>query len=97
MKHKDMSQNDSSALPVAAGAVIDHGDGGYREAAIIRTRRRGGLDPIVEAQRIAGGEKRGLKGGTETLNRAKSTYLSSEYSGENDRRPRAGLITRKEI
>ncbi len=46
---------------------------------------------------ISGGEKRGLRGGPETLERAKTTYLKSEYSGPNDRRPRPGQVTRTEI
>jgi hypothetical protein len=54
-------------------------------------------DPIFEAQMLGGGEKRGLRGGPETLERAKSTYLKSEYSGPNDRRPRPGRVTKTEI
>ena len=49
------------------------------------------------AQVIAGGPQRGLKGGPETLDRARSTYLGAEYSGDNDRRPRAGLIRKTDI
>lgn len=36
------------------------------------------------------GVKRGLRGGQEVLDQARSTYLSSEYSGGADRRPRPG-------
>jgi len=44
-----------------------------------------------------GGVKRGLRGGDETLDRARSTYLSTEYSGPADRRPRRGKIAKTEI
>lgn len=51
-----------------------------------------------EAQRLGqGGAKRGLRGGQEVLDQARSTYLSSEYSGAADRRPRPGVIKKTEI
>jgi hypothetical protein len=43
------------------------------------------------------GQKRGLRGGQEVLDTARSTYLGTEYSGPADRRPRAGLIKKTEI
>lgn len=43
------------------------------------------------------GIKRGLRGGPETLDAARSTYLGTEYSGPNDRRPPPGRITKTEI
>lgn len=77
-------------LPVPVGPVTD------------RTEpRRAGPTPPADAtyaaQLLSGGEKRGLKGGPETLERAKTTYLKSEYSGSSDRRPRPGRVTRTEI
>lgn len=44
-----------------------------------------------------GGQKRGLRGGSETLDRARSTYLETEWSGPSDRRIRRGRITKTEI
>jgi len=44
-----------------------------------------------------GGQKRGLRGGQEVLDAARSTYLGTEYSGHADRRPRAGVIRKTEI
>jgi hypothetical protein len=44
-----------------------------------------------------GGEKRGLKGGKEVLNKARGAYLGAEYSGEADRRPPPGLVKKTEI
>ena len=44
-----------------------------------------------------GGQKRGLRGGPETLEQARSTYLETEWSGPADRRPRPGRITKTEI
>jgi len=43
------------------------------------------------------GQKRGLRGGQEVLDTARSTYLGTEYSGPADRRPKAGLIKKTEI
>lgn len=43
------------------------------------------------------GQKRGLRGGQEVLDSARSTYLGTEYSGEADRRPKAGLLKKTEI
>ena len=43
------------------------------------------------------GQKRGLRGGQEVLDAARSTYLGTEYSGTADRRPKAGLIKKTEI
>ena len=44
-----------------------------------------------------GGQKRGLKGGPEVLNKARGAYLGAEYSGDADRRPPPGLIKKTEI
>jgi hypothetical protein len=43
------------------------------------------------------GQKRGLKSGQETLDRARSTYMETEWSGPSDRRLRSGRITKTEI
>ena len=43
------------------------------------------------------GQKRGLKGGAPVLDAARSAYLGTEYSGEADRRPAAGIIMRSKI
>jgi len=43
------------------------------------------------------GQKRGLRGGQEVLDSARSTYLGTEYSGESDRRPQAGLLKKTQI
>ena len=59
-----------------------------------------GLDQVAEftAQLIGqGGVKRGLRGGPETLDKARSSYLGAEWSGGADRRPPTGRITKTEI
>ncbi|ALL15168.1 hypothetical protein [Caulobacter henricii] len=43
------------------------------------------------------GQKRGLRGGQEVLDSARSTYLGTEYSGEADRRPATGLLKKTQI
>ena len=82
-------------LPVPVGPVIDQGakEAPYRK----RKASTDANDASYAAQLLSGGEKRGLRGGPETLGRAKSTYLKSEYSGPNDRRPAPGRVTRTEI
>jgi hypothetical protein len=40
------------------------------------------------------GQKRGLRGGPETLEKARAAYLEAEYSGPSDRRLSAGRITK---
>jgi hypothetical protein len=42
------------------------------------------------------GQKRGLKGGPETLEKARTAYLEAEYSGPGDRRIPTGRITETE-
>jgi hypothetical protein len=82
-------------LPVPAGPVIDQGS---KED--VRRKPKSVMDAddaTYAAQLLSGGEKRGLRGGPETLERAKSTYLKSEYSGSNDRRPTPGRVTKTEI
>jgi hypothetical protein len=44
------------------------------------------------AQLLGGAPRRGLKGGPETLEEARHTYLETEYSGPADRRPKKGNI-----
>ena len=51
-----------------------------------------------EAQMLGqDGARRGLNGGQEVLSKARSTYLSSEYSGGGDRRPKPGQVKKTDI
>ncbi|MDP3853817.1 hypothetical protein [Phenylobacterium sp.] len=43
------------------------------------------------------GQKRGLRGGPETLGAARSVYTKTEWSGPADRRARKGGVTKTEI
>ena len=43
------------------------------------------------------GQKRGLKGGPPVLDQARSAYLEAAFSGQGDRRPRPGKVTKTEI
>ncbi len=43
------------------------------------------------------GQKRGLRGGQPVLDSARSAYLEAEWSGRDDRRIRAGRITKTKI
>ena len=55
--------------------------------------------PSAFAAQVLGqpGKKRGLKGGPEVLDTARSTYLSREFSGQKDRRPKPGQKRKAEI
>ena len=59
-----------------------------------------GFDQVAEfsAQLIGqGGAKRGLRGGPETLDKARNSYLGTEWSGDADRRPPTGRITKTDV
>jgi hypothetical protein len=43
------------------------------------------------------GQKRGLRGGEETLNLARSTYMDTEWSGRADRRLKRGRMTKTRV
>lgn len=82
---------DKPKLPVPVGPVVEH------DAPHGRRMHKGYERSDFAAQVLGEGEKRGLRGGPETLGRAKKTYLSSEYSGSNDRRPVPGRIRQEKI
>jgi hypothetical protein len=51
-----------------------------------------------EAQLLTQGTiKRGLRGGQEVLDTARTSYLRAEWSGPADRRPRQGMVTKTKI
>ena len=55
-------------------------------------------DPAFDAQMFTQGSiKRGLRGGKEVLDAARSTYLKTEWSGPSDRRPPEGLLTKTKV
>ena len=97
MTHDSKTPN----LPALSGPLIDKSDAigrkGFKRDATKSAKVQPAGTVSYSAQVLSGGEQRGLKGGAETLERAKSTYLKSEYSGKHDRRPKAGLITKTEI
>ena len=43
------------------------------------------------------GQRRGLKGGPPVLDAARASYLGTEYSGEKERRPPAGLVRKTDV
>lgn len=43
------------------------------------------------------GQKRGLRGGPETLEKARTTYLETEYSGSAERRIPTGVVRQTEV
>lgn len=59
--------------------------------------RRAALAAFAAQLMGQGGQKRGLRGGPETLDKARAAYLETEWSGPSDRRLRTGRITKTEI
>lgn len=55
------------------------------------------IDAAFAAQLLAGAPHRGLKGGPETLEQARTTYLQNEYSGPADRRRKKGRATNTDV
>jgi hypothetical protein len=85
-------------LPVPAGPVVDKSDHDASKARRHTDAAQSAYtNAAIDANILSGGEKRGLRGGPQTLKSAKSTYLSAEYSGPNDRRPKPGMIKKTEI
>jgi hypothetical protein len=81
------------------------GEDGARLPVVIEPRpeaapprsRRAALAAFAAQLMGQGGQKRGLRGGPETLDKARSAYLETEWSGPADRRVRTGRITKTEI
>jgi len=60
--------------------------------------RPAGPDPAFAAQLIGqGSSRRGLRGGAPVLDAARTSYLSTEFSGRDDRRPGSGEVTRTKV
>ena len=54
-------------------------------------------DAATRAHLLGEGQRRGLKGGPEVLEKARATYLNMEYAGPRDRRAKKGRITKTEV
>ena len=73
------------------------------EADAAKRRREPPLPTPAEVAAFAaqmmgqGGQKRGLRGGPETLDHARHAYLETEWSGDADRRHARGRIAKREI
>ena len=96
----EAAEPEAAAEPPPGQALVpvpspepEEADGQPRQAGT----RRGGFAGFAAQMLGQGGQKRGLRGGPETLDRARSTYLGAEWSGPADRRPRPGRITKTEI
>ena len=74
-------------LPVPVAAPAEQPD----------PRERNGFVAFIAQVLGQPGQKRGLRGGPETLEKARSAYLETEWSGPSDRRPGRGKITKTEI
>ena len=97
----DPAQGDAGAaaprsnLPVVASPGQTH----HRPADAADSRPAADRLAAAFAAHVLGqsGQKRGLRGGPQVLDRARSTYLGAEWSGHADRRPPKGAITKTEI
>lgn len=76
-------------LPAATGSA-------RAEAEAVRPKTP--AEAAFEAQLMTQGSvKRGLRGGKEVLDAARTTYLKTEWSGPKDRRPPQGALTRTKV
>ena len=92
-----MSQDDPSRLGRRA-TDRTAGAESARAPAIVAPIAKPQSDPAFDAQMLTQGTvKRGLRGGKEVLDAARSTYLKTEWSGPADRRPPEGLFTKTKI
>ncbi len=97
----DPAQGDAGAatprsnLPVIAGPAETH----RRPADAADAKPAAAKLAAAFAAHVLGqsGQKRGLRGGPQVLDHARSTYLGTEWSGHADRRPPKGVITKTEI
>ena len=69
------------------------------EAPLPPAAPRVGGAPAVFAAQVLGqeGQRRGLRGGKETLDAARTVYNQTEYSGAADRRARKGGAAKTEV
>jgi len=102
-----ISRTPSARRALTASRSPNHAsaDEGEEEVVFVRDEqperpsppRRGAFATFAAHVMGQSGQKRGLRGGQEVLDAARSTYLGTEYSGDSDRRPRAGVIRKTEI
>lgn len=85
--HPRRRSSDRANLPAVIEPAVKTRGGGARRAFVDLAAQLLGQE----------GRRRGLRGGQETLDTARETYLKTEFSGDADRRPAPGLITRKKI
>lgn len=89
----------ASRALVPAGERIDHAPDDMSPAGPAAGNADGADSSAVFAAQVIGqtGQRKGLKGGPPVLDAARSTYLTTEYSGANERRPRKGGATKTEV
>ena len=83
--------------PSPSRAVVPAGPARTHDSEPAPESARVPVDAAFAAQLLAGAPRRGLKGGPETLEQARTTYLQNEYSGPADRRAKKGRGTKTEI
>ncbi len=96
-RRADPRAKGSKAL-VPAGPVEDHEPTGPGPAAAAARPDAPG-SPAAFAAQLMGqtGQRKGLRGGPPVLDAARSSYLNTEYSGDNDRRPPLGRGKRTDV
>ena len=84
-----LSRRSRDAEQAFSPTASDDGESAADDAAPVEPEtprpRRFGFAAFA-AQLIGGVQKRGLRGGPETMQRARATYLETEWSGPSDRR-----------
>lgn len=105
-----MVQSDQRYLPVSASAPRAQGacDDAHRETARGSAGTDGRRRPSMGGTTGAGttfeahmsgqaNPRRGLKGGAATLRAARTAYLTTQWTGADDRRPPSGLLRKVSV
>jgi hypothetical protein len=87
----------SAGKPSPSRAVVPAGPARTHDREPAPDSGRATVDAAFAAQLLAGAPRRGLKGGPEMLEQARTTYLKNEYSGPADRRARKGRGTKTDV
>ena len=94
------SKGSASREIVPVGEPLDHApDPARLGPAVAAARPEAPGSAAAFAAQLMGqtGQRKGLRGGPPVLDAARSSYLNTEYSGDNDRRPPSGKGKRTDV
>ncbi|CAN5377451.1 hypothetical protein BH10PSE1_BH10PSE1_11330 [soil metagenome] len=95
-QRRDPGQTTSSRELVPTEAPIDPAEPAGR-ATLVRDISQAPAAAFAAQLIGQGGQRTGIRGGPPVLDAARSTYLTSEYSGEKERRPPTGKTGKTKV